>query len=174
MTITIMGCVIFSLDICQFDLFNTDLVPHQWNSSLFWTSNHCDHPKCSNATAGNTRPTNFHQRQNCKWWLKTYWCNSGYCNSRPQFLHQHYLRTRPKSPPCTLQHGKCFYLSAPQALPMHCNDVYLCCTMFMSASQAPTAYPQQPYAFPPPQPQYPPYGPPQPTQQVQIWYKCDI
>jgi len=34
--------------------------------------------------------------------------------------------------------------------------------------QAPTAYPQQPYAFPPPQPQYPPYGPPQPTQQAYI------
>lgn len=48
---------------CQFDLFITDLVPHQWNSSLFWTSNHCDHSKCSNATAGNTRPTNIHQHQ---------------------------------------------------------------------------------------------------------------
>ena len=63
MTITIMGCVIFSLDICQFEFFNSDLVPHQWNSSLFWTSNHRDHPKRSHATAGNTRPTNFHQHQ---------------------------------------------------------------------------------------------------------------
>merc|ERR1712004_604958 len=29
-----------------------DFLPHQWNSSLFWTSNHCDHPKPSHATTG--------------------------------------------------------------------------------------------------------------------------
>ena len=64
MTITIMGCVIFSLDICQFEFFNSDLVPHQWNSSLFWTSNLRDHPKRSNATAGNIETSNFYQYQN--------------------------------------------------------------------------------------------------------------